>query len=82
MSEPVSIHSRLLGREIPTRNTRGRSKCSFNPLPAFRPGDTGGATISRTFVVVSIHSRLLGREIHTYQVILSRNALFQSTPGF
>jgi len=37
----VSIRSRLFGREKPGRRSmRGASRYGFNPLPAFRPGET------------------------------------------
>ena len=37
----VSIRSRLFGREIPASCAgRSRGSSGFNPLPAFRPGDT------------------------------------------
>ena len=35
----------------------------FNPLPAFRPGDTTTKSMLATLFGVSIHSRRLGREI-------------------
>jgi len=40
----VSIRSRLFGREKRLTEAHGRSKPrSFNPLPAFRPGETQAA---------------------------------------
>ena len=59
----VSIHSRLFGREKPARRRHhGPGGQSFNPLPAFRPGETGAHRHRDRGQRVSIHSRLFGRE--------------------
>ena len=102
----VSIHSRLLCREIPSKSSpsnpvpmfqstpgfyagryarRGHWTAlhsSFNPLPAFMPGDTVAAPEFGFQLLVSIHSRLLCREILAAAVHAFSAVAFQSTPGF
>ena len=58
------------------------SRSSFNPLPAFMPGDTCVLYYLRASVDVSIHSRLLCREILDRRSAYYGYNLFQSTPGF
>ena len=79
----VSIHSRLLCREILIIFLL---TClviiSFNPLPAFMPGDTIWSYFNVSRYLVSIHSRLLCREIRGFRKMIIDGKVFQSTPGF
>ena len=54
----------------------------FNPLPAFRPGDTAFLFASRSRAGVSIRSRLFGREIRESLPPGNLIMAFQSAPGF
>ena len=60
-----------------------RMNKSFNPLPAFGPGDTSGSKNLTGLINVSIRSRLLGREIR-YAVMMKRLAIvsFNPLPAF
>jgi len=59
-----------------------QSGCSFNPLPAFGPGETLDSLGQFPLEEVSIRSRLLGREKHTPTMLISTGTTFQSAPGF
>ncbi|CAI8969391.1 protein of unknown function [Methylocaldum szegediense] len=61
----VSIHSRLLSRELPWYSPpTSSSLAGFNPLPVIKPGVTAhGPPYRGGRCVVSIHSRLLSREL-------------------
>ena len=55
----------------------------FNPLPAFRPGETTPTYVAGTdYELVSIRSRLFGREKLQAWCPATRQRLFQSAPGF
>jgi len=54
----------------------------FNPLPAFRPGETSVAPAIKRSLEVSIRSRLFGREKRIANVCKTCHFPFQSAPGF
>ena len=61
--QTVSIRSRLFGREKPSARGPCPGRCArFNPLPAFRPGETQRLEAILIQRLVSIRSRLFGRE--------------------
>mgnify|MGYP001426054221 FL=1 len=80
----VSIRSRLFGREKPSR-AASVSSCSscFNPLPAFRPGETpirfGLGLFLASFQSAPGFSA--GRNVNT-RIAPSAMLSFQSAPGF
>ena len=55
---------------------------SFNPLPAFWPGETTIDDVGHYTQEVSIRSRLFGREKHDSSDSRATNGMFQSAPGF
>ena len=79
----VSIHSRLLGREIPSIRPCCRSSTRFQSTPGFWAGRYNISLSAKVApALVSIHSRLLGREILYVYDSVTGNIEFQSTPGF
>jgi len=54
----------------------------FNPLPAFRPGETSVAPAIKRSLEVSIRSRLFGREKRIANACKTCHFPFQSAPGF